>query len=74
VAASRARFRVAKTTNMDGTANYHVLDDANGSRPVAEFATEEEAEVGRRELEEGTREVQAKVPPVKSAPKNDADQ
>jgi hypothetical protein len=74
VAAARARFRVAKTTNMDGTANYHVLDDENGSRPVAEFATEGEAEVGRRELEEGTREVQAQVPPVASAPKNDADQ
>jgi hypothetical protein len=74
VAATGARFRVAKTTNMDGTANYHVLDDANGSRPVAEYDTEAEAEVGRRELEEGTREVQAQVPPVKSAPKNDADQ
>jgi hypothetical protein len=71
---TNARYRVEKTTNLDGTANYHVLDDASGSRPVAEFATEAEAEVGRRELEEGAREVEAQVPPEVSGSENDADQ
>lgn len=71
--ATSVRYRVAKTTNMDGTTNYHILDDEESSRPVAEYATEQEAETARRELEESAREV-PEVPPVEPAPGNDADQ
>ena len=69
-----ARYRVEKTTAMDGSATFHVLDDEIGSRPIAEFDSEEAAEIHRRELEEGFREIDAQVPDVESAPRNNADQ